>query len=106
MNKRKDILWRVYLAFFLVCLGGFAIIGQSHRIQVVEGERWRSLADSLTIFPKTIEAERGNIYTEDGRLLATSMPYFEIRMDFRSEAMTDQIFNDNVDNIIDSNTSY
>ncbi|NNC94158.1 MAG: transpeptidase family protein [Chitinophagales bacterium] len=99
MNKKKDILWRVYVAFILICIFGVAILAKSVKTQALEGAELKQIADSLTIFHKTIEAERGNIYTENGDLLATSIPIFEVRVDFASEAMTDEIFYDHVDSL-------
>jgi len=99
MTRKKTILWRVYLAFILIGLFGVAILAKTVKTQVLEGEELRAIADSLTIFHKTINAERGNIYTENGDLLATSIPTFEIRIDFASEAMTDEIFFEHIDSL-------
>ena len=60
-NKKKEILLRAYLGFLFICLLGIAILGRTFYIQTVQGPYYRSLADSLTIFPKKIMAERGNI---------------------------------------------
>lgn len=98
-NKRKEIVWRMWVAILIPVLAGLAIVSQSFKIQVYEGPALRQLADSLTIVSRSIDAERGNIYTEDGSLLSTSLPFFEIRMDFKSEPMTDKIFNNNVDSL-------
>lgn len=92
-------MWRMWVAILVPVLAGCAIVFQSFRIQVYEGPALRELADSLTIVSRVIEPERGNIYSEDGSLLSTSLPFFEIRMDFRSEPMTDDIFNANVDSL-------
>lgn len=92
-------MWRMWVAILVPVLAGLAIVFQSFKIQVYEGPSLRQLADSLTIVSKSIEAARGNIYTEDGSLLSTSLPFFEIRMDFKSEPMTDDIFNENVDSL-------
>jgi cell division protein FtsI (penicillin-binding protein 3) len=98
-NKRKEIMWRMWLAILVPVLAGCAIIFQSFKIQVYEGAYYRDMADSLTVVSRTLEPERGNIYAEDGSLLSTSLPFFEIRMDFQSEPMTDDIFNANVDSL-------
>ncbi|MFT4969050.1 MAG: cell division protein FtsI (penicillin-binding protein 3) [Chitinophagales bacterium] len=98
-NKRQEIMWRMWVAILVPVLAGFAIVFQSFKIQVYEGPALRQLADSLTIVSRSIEAERGNIYAEDGSLLSTSLPFFEIRMDFKSEPMTDNIFNRNIDSL-------
>jgi cell division protein FtsI (penicillin-binding protein 3) len=92
-------MWRMWVAILVPVLAGFAIVFQSFKIQVYEGPALRQLADSLTIVSRSIEAERGNIYAEDGSLLSTSLPFFEIRMDFKSEPMTDNIFNRNIDSL-------
>jgi len=99
MNKKKEIIWRVWFAMLLLVLFGIAIVVKAASIQIVQGEDLRQLADSLTVFSKTIDPERGNIYTENGDLLSTSLPFFEIRMDFRSEAIRDSVFNKNVDSL-------
>ena len=99
MSKKKEILWRVWFAVLLLALFGAAIVFKAAQIQFVEGKELRHLADSLTVYYKTIEPERGNIYTENGDLMSTSLPFFEIRMDFRSEAMTDSLFNKKVDSL-------
>ena len=99
MGIKRHLLWRVYLAFGFICLAGFAIMFQSFHIQMVEGEYWRAMADSLTTGYRSIEPERGNIKTEDDRLLATSIPFFEIRMDANSDALTSEAFYSNVANL-------
>ena len=83
-NKKKEILLRANLGFLFICLLGMAIIGRAFYIQTVQGAYYRGRADILTIFPKKILAERGNIYSADGRLLATTQPTFDIRVDFKA----------------------
>lgn len=92
-------MWRMWLAILFPVLVACAIVFQTFKIQVIEGAEWRAMADSLTIASKTIEPERGNIYSEDGSLLSTSLPFFDVRIDFKSEPMTDEIFNKNVDSL-------
>lgn len=98
-NKKREILLRAYLGFAFIFLLGLAIIGRAFYIQTTQGEYYRSLADSLTIFPKTILAERGNIYSEDGRLLATTLPTFDIRIDFKTTYAHPEVFKGNIDSL-------
>lgn len=81
MNIRTDILLRVYVAFGMIVLLAFAVLYKLVDVQVVEGEKWRSMADSLSTRFANVEAARGNIYSVDGSLLATSVPEYEVRMD-------------------------
>ncbi len=106
MGIKKDILWRIYIVFGLIVLLGCAIIFQAFKIQVVEGEHWRNLADSLTTSYESIEAERGNVYADDGRFLATLLPYFEVRMDVNTSALTNEIFYNKVDSLAHCMANY
>lgn len=99
MNVRRDILWRVYLAFFLTCVFGVMIVVYAFRIQTIEGEKWRTLANELSTSYQTIEATRGNIYSDDGSLLATSVPVYDIRMDMQASGLKGAIFNNSVDSL-------
>ncbi|MCK6650285.1 MAG: cell division protein, partial [Bacteroidia bacterium] len=99
MEVKKDILWRVYLIYFFICLFGVAIISKVFIIQFSEGDEWRAKAQSLSTKLFDIEAVRGNIYDANGSLLATSLPYYEIAMDVNTAAITDEIFYDNVDSL-------
>lgn len=99
MDKKKDILWRIYLVYFIICLFGVAIISKVLIIQFVEGEEWRAKAESLSTRFFDIEAVRGNIYDANGSMLATSLPYYEVGMDVNTEAITKEIFRDNVDSL-------
>lgn len=106
MSIKKDILWRIYLAFFAVCCLGFTIVYKTVRIQYVEGPELRAKSDSATIAFKPIDAERGNILSEDGRLLATSLPFFEVRMDVSAQGLTDEVFNEKVDSLAHALANY
>jgi cell division protein FtsI (penicillin-binding protein 3) len=99
MEVKKDIMWRIYIAFLFICLFGIAIIFQIFRIQVVQGSYWKQKADSLTTDYKNIEASRGNIFSDDGSMLATSVPIYDIRMDMKTDGLLTEIFNDNLDSL-------
>lgn len=99
MSVKRAILFRIYLAFIAVCLLGAAILAQAFRVQQIEGAHLITLADSLTTDYIPIDAERGNILAEDGRVLASSLPYYEVRADLNAEALTKKIFNQHVDSL-------
>jgi len=99
MEARKDILLRTYLLYTIVCILGFSICARVFYIQHVQGNKWRKEEANFTTSFRTIEAVRGNIYAEDGSLLATSLPYFDVAMDVNTEYMTDDVFNSNLDSL-------
>ncbi|NNK40378.1 MAG: penicillin-binding protein 2, partial [Winogradskyella sp.] len=50
-------------------------------IQFLEGDKYRSIAQKRTIKNVEIPANRGNVYSADGSLLATSIPKYDVRID-------------------------
>lgn len=97
---RVDILWRVYLAFGLVVLFAFAVLYKLFHVQVVEGDKWKAMADSLSTKYVKVEAVRGNIYSYDGSLLATSVPEYELHMDMLASGIEkDEVFYEKVDSL-------
>ncbi|CAN5579464.1 penicillin-binding protein [soil metagenome] len=98
-EKKNDILWRVYLVFGGFLLFGLAIIFRVGHLQLAEGDYWKRKADSLTLRYQNIEPMRGNIYSADGSLLATSLPRYDVHLDMVSAGKNAQVFNDNVDSL-------
>ena len=98
-NIKKELLWRLYLVFGSVLLVGLMIFFRAVHIQVNEGAMWLAKADSLHVRYKKVDAERGNILSADGSLLATSISLFDIRMDCTAAGMTDEEFDLNVDSL-------
>lgn len=82
MNVKRDIRFRVYVAFSGICLLGIAIIVKAATIQVNEGPQLRKLSSEMHTRTTLLPAERGNIYTEDGQLLCSSIPQFDVHVDF------------------------
>ena len=102
MDVKRDILWRVYLSYILVVAVCVAIFGKAIYIQQVEGTHWRSMSDSLHQKLAEIEAERGTIYSEDGQMLSTSIPQFDIYIDFRVASLREKngrLFRSNIDSL-------
>ena len=82
--------------FIILCALGSLIVAQAFRIQMFEGSRWRDEGKKSTRID-TIEGYRGNIYSEDGRLLATSLPSFDVYIDMT--VAHDTIFKKNIDSL-------
>ncbi|HCQ13529.1 penicillin-binding protein [Flavobacterium sp.] len=77
----KNISYRIYLVAFFIFLMAIAITVKLTNIQWVEGEYYRKLAKERTVRTFVIPANKGNIYSADGSLLATSIPNYTIRFD-------------------------
>ncbi len=101
MSLKRDILIRSSLVYLGILLMGLLIFGKALQLQIFEKDKWAQEENS-TVRHKVIEPSRGNIYSADGRLLAVSVPYYEIRMDFQSESFTRDIFDAGVDELAKS----
>ena len=99
---KRDILWRVYLCFIVLAIVCFVIIGKAFDIQQVQGSTWRAMSDSLHQKIQEVDAERGTIYSADGQMLSTSIPQFDMYVDFGAEGLRDKsgkIFRQNLDSL-------
>ena len=102
MDIKKDILWRVYLCFIGIIVLGVVVLGRAFYIQNVQGSYWRGMSDSLHLKYMPINAERGSIYSEDGNMLSTSIPVFDIYIDFGAAGLREKKgkrFYDNIDSL-------
>ncbi|MEI9807805.1 MAG: penicillin-binding protein [Bacteroidota bacterium] len=100
MEIRRDILWRVYLSFIGMVVLSLLILGKAFYIQRFQGNYWRSMSDSMHQRIVDLDADRGTIYSEDGQMLSTSLPQFDIYIDFMADGLRDKdgkIFKANID---------
>ena len=81
---------------FVFILFAIAILFRVIKITTIEGEKWRSKGD---VYVKWMEADvdRGDIYDTNGNILATSLPFFDIRMDLVKP--TQALFDKHIDSL-------
>lgn len=92
MEERTAILSRMFIVFGLVLLIPCAIVLQLLRINFLEGEELRNLWSEQAIDSIPIPAQRGNIYDEDGSLLATNSVAYKVALDPRLRGLSrDQV---------------
>ena len=81
LTNQKQFLYRLcFVASILVVLG----LGIGYRIfsiQFLEGEKFRNLAKEKAIQNFIIYPKRGNVYSDDGSLLASSTTNYDIYFD-------------------------
>lgn len=77
----KSILNRLYIVAGFLFLFACAVLFKLVSIQLVNGDKYRDLAHKRTERMFTIAPNRGNLYSDDGSLLATSVSKYTIRFD-------------------------
>jgi len=92
-------MWRVGVCYTLIVLFAFCVVSRVVYLQVFEGDEWRGRAQSISKKDITVYANRGDICAADGRLLASSIPYYELRMDFQAPGLTNDLFKKKVDSL-------
>ncbi|MCU0317807.1 MAG: transpeptidase family protein [Amoebophilaceae bacterium] len=81
MAFKQTILLRTRIAFLAVLLFATAIVAKLVYIQSFQGTRWKNEAEVAGLAYRPIKATRGNIYADDGNLLATSLPFYRVALD-------------------------
>ena len=99
-TNEKSILTRLYIVAGLLVLFAAAVLFKLVSIQYVDGEKYKALAETRTSHMFTIEPNRGNLYSDDGSLLATSVSKYSIRFD--AVTVSDADFKANVKPLADA----
>ncbi|ESU23305.1 cell division protein, penicillin-binding protein [Flavobacterium enshiense DK69] len=98
--ENKNISYRIYLVAFTIFVMAIFVAVKLTNIQWVEGDYYRKLAKERTVKNFVIPANKGNVYSADGSLLATSIPNYTIRFD--AVAPKKEHFDDNIKGLSDS----
>jgi cell division protein FtsI (penicillin-binding protein 3) len=100
VEDNKNIILRIYIVAVVIFLMALAIVVKITNIQWVEGDSLRKLAKERSIRNFVIPSNKGNIYSSDGSLLATSIPNYTIRFDAMAPDSKD--FHKNIKPLSDS----
>ena len=100
VENNKNIILRIYIVAVVIFLIALAIVVKITNIQWLEGDSLRKLANERSIRNFVIPSNKGNIYSSDGSLLATSIPNYTIRFDAMAPDSKD--FHKNIKPLSDS----
>jgi cell division protein FtsI (penicillin-binding protein 3) len=81
-----------------------AVVFKLCSIQFIQGDQYRQLAEKRTVQDFDIEPNRGNVYSADGSLLATSIPKYDIRID--AVQAKQKVFDEHIGALADSLSAY
>ena len=96
-DPRTDTLWKTYLVYFLALVFGIAIIAKIIIVQTKDSKELQALAEKREYRIRTLEASRGNIFTSDGQLMATSIPVYDVFFDYK--AVDSTVLANNIDSL-------
>ncbi len=99
MTPEKHLRLRIGIIYGCLLVFAIAIAVKMFTIQLVEGDKWRAQAQQVVMAVHEVMPDRGVIYSDDGRLLATSVPEYEVRWDARAEGLTNEVFRNSIDSL-------
>ena len=97
IEPRTDTLWKTYLVYFLVLIFGIVILAKTIIVQTKDSKELIELAEKREYRIRELEASRGNIFSAEGNLMATSVPVFDIYFD--SQVVDQDLFNGRIDSL-------
>ena len=99
-TTKKHIINRTYIVSILILVLAISIVVKLINIQFVKGDYYIGLSEENNIKNIIIPANRGSVYSSGGKLLATSVPKYDIRFD--ALAPNDKNFNENLTKLSNS----
>ena len=100
IDPKKDVLWRVFLVYFIVVAVGIWVIFSIIHIQVKEKDELLEQASKRELKIRDEKAHRGNVISKNGTLLATSVPRYSIYFD--PVSVKSDLFDSEVTQLADS----
>ena len=104
--KSNRILFCYFLVVLLLGLIAVGILLRTFDTAFVEKEKWEKVAESQKRPNRLILPGRGNIYSSDGKLMATSVPRYYTYIDFRADGFSVDTFRNSKVNGVDSLSVY
>ena len=99
MAIRDDIIWKSGVVYFCIAALATVLFVKIILLQYVERSKWEAMAEKYVYKTDEVIANRGDILADDGRLLASSVPYYTIYMDTRSSGMSSEVWSGGIDGL-------
>jgi len=99
MAIRDEIIFRSGIVYFIIALFAIAVLAMILVLQIVQHGKWSAMSEKYVYQTAEMPADRGDILAMDGRLLASSVPYYTIYMDTRSTGMSQAIWSNGINGL-------
>ncbi len=97
MSMKSEIEWRIGLVYVAMILIAAVVVGKTLHVQMWEGEKWRKKSAVVRVKDFEVAPNRGDICACDGRKLASSVPYYELRFD--AAVVSNDVFKEKADSL-------
>ncbi|MBK9389394.1 MAG: transpeptidase family protein [Bacteroidetes bacterium] len=99
MAVRDEIVWRSGVVYVGIVLLAVAVLIRILILQFVQHNKWADMSEKYVFKTTEVQANRGDILAANGRLLASSVPYYTIYMDTRSSGMTGSTWSNGINGL-------
>lgn len=100
MDNSKFILIKSYFTAGLLVLISILIVFRLVQIQSGDVEKYKQIAEKTNFRKVDIKAARGNLFSSDGELLATTILKYDVHMD--TKTVDAELWEENIDALSDS----
>ncbi len=80
----KKIMPRYSFIAIMMSAIAIAVVAKTAYIMTAKKDYWAKVANRVKVDNEPIPATRGNIYSSDGQLIASSLPKYKLYMDFKA----------------------
>lgn len=87
--SKEKVLPRYFIVAVLLTLVGVAVIAKAGYTMTAKRSFWETVANNQKSDSDSVRPNRGNILSDDGQLLASSIPDYKIFMDFQAGGKSD-----------------
>jgi cell division protein FtsI (penicillin-binding protein 3) len=105
-EKDGDIFLRYFIITIFLGMVAIAILVSAFGIGIREKKEWLRVAEGLKQPDLLVSPTRGNIYSDDDRMMATSAPQYYMYMDFKADGFALDSFRTSRYNNVDSLAYY
>ena len=106
LKSKDQIIARSGVVYGIVVVMALAVFIRIIILQFVQSEKWASMAEKIVFRKEVAKASRGDILSDDGRILASSIPYYTVYMDTRSSGMADTTWSKGINGLSRGLTKY
>ncbi|HOW08226.1 MAG TPA: penicillin-binding protein [Bacteroidales bacterium] len=106
MAVRDEIVWRSAVVYFILVIVAVALLVQILILQYVQRGKWAAMSEKYVYKTAEMPANRGDILAHDGRLLASSVPYYSVYMDTRSTGMSPDTWSKGINGLCQGLSKY
>ena len=99
MAARDEIVWRSAVVYFVIVFIAIALLARILFLQYFQRGKWSAMSEKYVYKTAEMPANRGDIIAYDGRLLASSVPYYSIYMDTRSSGMAGSTWSNGINGL-------